>query len=43
MFIFSSNKIEAFLDIEKDFKTLIKKVVWFLSLLFLIIINYSCE
>jgi ribonuclease P protein component len=27
MFIYSSNKIEAFLDIEKDFKTLIKKVV----------------
>ena len=26
MFIFSSNKIEAFLDIEKDFKALIKKV-----------------
>jgi hypothetical protein len=27
MFIFSSNKVEAFLDIEKDFKALIKKVV----------------
>ena len=26
MFIFSSNKIEAFLDIEKDFKSLLKKI-----------------
>ena len=27
MFIYSSNKIVSFLDIEKDFKSLIKKVV----------------
>ena len=26
MFIYSSNKIESFLDIEKDFKSLLKKI-----------------
>jgi hypothetical protein len=26
MFIYSSNKVESFLDIEKDFKSLLKKI-----------------
>jgi len=26
MFIYSSNRIESFLDIEKDFKSLLKKI-----------------
>ena len=26
MFIYSTNKIESFLDIEKDFKSLLKKI-----------------